>query len=71
MKNTCYNRKGRVESTSPPLGRCSKCLITQYMTKGSDQAFAKLLVEAAQGRKMILHAYGNLLEMARVPKFNV
>ena len=40
----CYNCKGRVESTSPALGRCSKCLMTQCMMQCSDQVFAKLLV---------------------------
>ena len=36
LKKICINCKGRVESMSGQLGRCSKCLMTQRISRCSD-----------------------------------
>ena len=62
----CLVCKARVESTNPPLGRCTKCSILQCMEKCPDQLSAKLVFESG-GSTMTLHAFGAILHrMARV-----
>ena len=58
LKKICCNCKGRVESLSSPVGRCTKCLMTQRMEKCSDQVCAKLMVEPEGESKAIVHAFG-------------
>lgn len=58
---SCLACKARVESTSPPLGRCSKCSMMQRVDKCADQLSAKLLIEGAADQVLTLCAFGTLL----------
>ena len=62
---SCLGCKARVESTSPPLGRCTKCSMMQRMDKCNEQLSAKVVIEQ-QVRTDFQHnttysVFGNLL----------
>ena len=42
---SCVSCKARVESTTPPLGRCSRCSILQRVDRCGEQVSAKLMLQ--------------------------
>ena len=60
---SCFSCKARVESTSPPFGRCTKCCIMVRMDKCGDQLTAKLVFEEGRGATSNpLSVFGALLQ---------
>ena len=59
---SCISCRARVETTEPPLGRCSKCCMMQHMEHCAEQTTAKLIVKEEQGQRLTLSAFGTTLQ---------
>ena len=48
--NSCISSCARVETTEPPLGRCSKCCMMQHIEHCAEQMIAKVIIKEEQGQ---------------------
>ena len=58
---SCLVCKARVESSTPPLGECSKCSTMQQYDLCTNQLSARLMVKT-ESETLTLHAFGKIVE---------